>query len=118
MTTCPDRGRLEQLLDNRLVDTELDELEQHVEGCASCQQVLDELTDVTNRELDPALGASIARNADEPGLDVDPIGLTVGTTASADERVGRGLPIVAGYQIEEELGRGGMGVVSRRTTFD
>ena len=34
MKTCPDRGRLEQLLNNRLVDTELDELEQHVEGCS------------------------------------------------------------------------------------
>jgi hypothetical protein len=47
MKTCPDRGRLEQLLENRLVDTELDELEQHVEGCAVCQQVLELLTGST-----------------------------------------------------------------------
>ena len=47
MITCPDRGRLEQLLDNRLVDTELDELEQHVEGCSACQQVLELLTEST-----------------------------------------------------------------------
>ena len=111
MTTCPDRGRLEQLLDNLLVDTELDELEEHVEGCAACQQTLDELTDATYRELDPAIGALIVRNADEPGLDVDPIGRTLDATASDGERVGRGLPTVAGYEIEIELGRGGMGVV-------
>ena len=47
MKTCPDRGRLEQLLDNRLVDTELDELVQHVEGCSACQQVLELLTEST-----------------------------------------------------------------------
>jgi hypothetical protein len=44
LKTCPGRGRLEQLLENRLVDTERDELEQHVEGCAACQQRLDELS--------------------------------------------------------------------------
>ncbi len=47
MTTCPDPGRLEQLLNNRLVDTELDELVQHVEGCSACQQVLELLTEST-----------------------------------------------------------------------
>jgi len=39
MKTCLARGRLERLLENRLGDTELDELEQHVEGCTACQQV-------------------------------------------------------------------------------
>jgi hypothetical protein len=33
MTTCPDRGLLEQVLVNRLVDTELDELGKDVECC-------------------------------------------------------------------------------------
>ena len=32
MKHCPDRDLLERLLDNRLADTELDELERHVEG--------------------------------------------------------------------------------------
>jgi hypothetical protein len=118
MKTCPDRSQLARLLDKCLVDTELDELEQHVEGCGACQQTLDELTDATNCELDPALGASIARNVGEPGLDVDPIGLTAGATAAADERGGRGLPAIAGYEIQGELGRGGMGWSTGLATFD
>ena len=111
MKTCPDRGRLELLLENRLVDTELDDLEQHVEGCAVCQQKLDELTDATNCELDSEQGTAISRDIGESDRNVDPIGVTAGKTAAANEREGRGLPTVAGYEIEAELGRGGMGVV-------
>ena len=70
MKTCPDRGRLEQLLENRLVDTELDELEQHVEGCADCQRTLDELTDATNWGFEQQLAASLPRNGGEPGWEV------------------------------------------------
>ncbi len=44
MSQCPDRDRLGRLLDHRLVDTELDEIEQHIEDCAACQHTLDELT--------------------------------------------------------------------------
>ena len=32
MNHCPDRDLLERLLDDRLVDTELDELDRHVRG--------------------------------------------------------------------------------------
>jgi hypothetical protein len=111
MKICPDRGWLEQLLNNRLVDTELDELERHVEGCVDCQQVLEELTDSTNWGLVTERGVSITLTGAQPGLGVDPISVTAGATAAADERAGRGLPTVAGYEIEVELGRGGMGVV-------
>ena len=38
MNHCPDRERLEQLLHHRLEDTELDEVEQHIEGCAACRK--------------------------------------------------------------------------------
>jgi hypothetical protein len=45
MKHCPDRDLLERLLTNALPDTELDLLDRHVKGCASCQQALEELTD-------------------------------------------------------------------------
>ena len=88
MTTCPDRGRLKQLLENRLVDTELDELEQHVEGCVVCQQTLEELSDATNWESEPGREALVTRDGGEGRLDIDSIGVTAGATGAADERVG------------------------------
>ncbi len=47
MTRRPDIAQLELLLDNSLADTERDELERHVEGCAARQQTLEGLTDAT-----------------------------------------------------------------------
>ena len=89
MTTCPDRGRLAQLLSSSLVYTELDELEQHVEGCSVCQRTLEELTDDTNWGLDQELGALITVDGGEPGLVVDAIGLTAEGMAAVDERGAR-----------------------------
>ena len=70
MTTCPGRGQLERLLENRLVDTELDELEQHIEACAACQQTLDELSDTTNWRLEPGREVLITRDGGELPPDV------------------------------------------------
>jgi hypothetical protein len=47
MNSCPALDRLERLLDNGLVDTELDAIERHVEVCADYQRRLDELTSAT-----------------------------------------------------------------------
>ncbi len=44
MNRFPDRDCLERRLGHRLLDTELDEIEQHVDCCAACHRTLDELT--------------------------------------------------------------------------
>jgi hypothetical protein len=43
MNRCPDCDRLERHLDYRPEDAELDEIEQHLEACAICQQTLEVL---------------------------------------------------------------------------
>jgi tetratricopeptide (TPR) repeat protein len=129
MDRCPPREQLEYLLAERLDDAERERVEAHVEACAACQGVLDELagpppgaagqlrTAAANgpghgsaneflRRLEkgrPAETADLVRTGGEEKpslLAADP------APPWADNR-----PQVPGYEIEGELGRGGMGVV-------
>jgi hypothetical protein len=108
---CPDRDLLERLLTNALLDTELDLLDRHVKGCASCQQTLEELTDDTIWKSGPRRENALLFTDAEPGYPIDPLGVTAGPTNAANEPMARGVPSVPGYEITGELGRGGMGVV-------
>ncbi len=124
MTTCPDRGQLEQLLENRLVDTELDEMEQHVEGCADCQRTLEELTGSTQWGFEPraevpnpfagapstslskSLGA-MTENGNQPETEVrrnSLEGTDVSDLLGVDREIGR-------YRVIKLLGQGGCGQV-------
>ncbi len=109
MMACPDREQLELLLAKRLADTAREELEMHVEDCEACQRTLEDLTDGASWGLDPTHGAGNGAVGAERGFVAHPPGATAGAAAAADEHMGA--PVVAGYEIEGELGRGGMGVV-------
>ena len=124
MKTCPDRGRLEQLLENRLVETELDELEQHVEGCAACQQTLEELTGSTQCGFErraevpnPCAGArstsvskslgAMTENGNQPETESrrnSLEGTDVSDWLGVDREIGR-------YRVIKLLGQGGCGQV-------
>jgi WD40 repeat protein/Flp pilus assembly protein TadD len=104
MSHCPGRERLERLLDHRLEDSELDEIEQHIEGCAACHRTLDELTATALCDLAPGRASLITLTGAEPEL-------AAGATTAANGITARVVPTVAGYDLKRELGRGGMGVV-------
>jgi tRNA A-37 threonylcarbamoyl transferase component Bud32 len=111
MMACPDRAQLELLLANRLVESARDELEMHVEACGPCQQTLEELTDGSFFEPAPLHFASTDTKDTEHGFVARLLGENSATSTAFHDLAERGAPIVAGYEIEGELGRGGMGVV-------
>src|SRR4051794_9833889 len=88
MTDCPDREALRLLLEERLEAAARLDVEGHVETCERCQKVLEELSGplpcLAPSPTEPHPGA--ARQPQTP-------------------------PQVPGYEVAEEIGRGGMGVV-------
>jgi WD40 repeat protein len=122
MTPCPARELLQQLLADQLAGPQAEALEAHVEGCSSCQQLLEQWTRSTDDgqgEEQPALEesgaaflrrlerdqAAAARACPTGAAALTPLSLTRQLPAPTD------LPAVPGYDILGELGRGGMGIV-------
>jgi WD40 repeat protein/serine/threonine protein kinase len=115
MTACPSVEELRQLLDERLSAPDFAALEAHIEGCPRCQAELERLAgpagisptqalagETGGPEAMPDVAAVRRWKRSPPPADPTPV--------EEDEELAAA-PAVAGYELLEELGRGGMAVV-------
>src|SRR5436305_857932 len=130
MDRCPAPEQLQRLLaeTGALSAPGADDLEAHIEACAACQQVLDELAtagtphvagpvDKSTVHLAPPQSAEItflqrleqlSQVPSQPGLQVDAATYLDSSITRGQASRWQDVPSIAGYEIVGELGQGGM----------
>ena len=131
---CPSLEELRRLIEERLGPVREAAIEAHVEDCPDCQDRLARLTARRpwyERDTQEAMGANVGIAGPSPTEVYDgttgPAESTAGPDATASHALGGGVPdappdrprapvssgrpVIAGYEIREKIGEGGMGVV-------
>jgi serine/threonine protein kinase len=99
--TCPAPAVLRDFLNDALSDEDAVPVQAHVDACPACQQSLGELVGGLPEPL-VEFGLHGARHGSDD---------TVRSSRSARDESPAEIPLVPGYEVLKELGRGGMGVV-------
>src|SRR5579871_2854384 len=117
MQTCPSVDQLRQLLSEPVSARDEAALTAHLEVCAACQQLLEQLTDCRGTALagDAARPPSRAEASEEAWAFVDRFkgrpAASVARPPGAGDEAGEAPPQVSGYELLELIGRGSSGSV-------